>query len=242
MSRPLLSSLTDLAWEAGDTPMDSISILDPSRLRIPIPGRGGEKRGTNSSWPVVPALTEEVVCDEVRLDIPVIGKGKLDLKKDNAIKAEGASLQLDTLALGLAYAIFGVSLALCNLLEVQSSGRTCCAALSPLPVLCLALQAATAPSRADAVALLVCALCLPCTCLLGNLPLTAAFIICMALALLVYTRRKGLLAYVCCVGAVLSLGQTAVAMEPMWGISISLFFLGLLCVVSCERIFFKVWT
>lgn len=243
MSRPLINGLVD--WDSCSTEtMESLTILDPSRLKMPF----GNKHAINHSrtpsithWPVVDVLevAEEAKCEEVMLDISsVISK---QVKKDiiKPIKPE-PFLQLQAWALALAYILFLLGLAFSNLFPQQTSGRIC-VALCPLPTISLSLQAATALSLPVGLALLLCAVLLPLTCALGTLPLTAAYITVLALAMLAYIRKRGVVAYVCSAGAVLSLGQTLLAEDQQWGVSVSVFFLGLLCVMACERTYVRVW-
>ena len=239
MSRPLINGLAELAWDSNTKSMD-ITIPDPSRLRISF----CNKARPNNNWPVVEPLLlspQEEPKGEVMLDISsVISKqAKPDTKKLPKTEVMFTQFEAQSWTLALAHAIFLLSLALCNLL--QSSGRVCCVAASPLPVACLALQAATALSFPVGLVLLTCALLLPCTCALWNLPLAAAYIVVLSLTMLAYTKQRGLIAYVCSAGAVLSLGQTFLVSDPQWGVSVSVFFLGLLCVASCEKTHVKVW-
>ena len=239
MSRPFINGLAELAWDtSNNNNMDSITILDPSRLRISFCNK------PRTNWPTIveplPSFEEPAKEEPVTLDISsVISKQpKPDTKKP--VKSEiSMQFEIQSWALSLAYVFFLLSLTLCNLL--QFSGRMCCVAGSPLPVACLALQAGTALSPTIGLVLLACALLLPCTCALWNLPSAAAYIAVLSLAMLAYTRQRGLIAYVCCAGAVLSLGQTLLVTDPQWGVSVSVFFLGLLCVTSCEKTHFKVW-
>ena len=218
--------------------MDNITILDPSRLRISFCNK------PRPQWPTIveplPSF-EEPKEEPVTLDISsVISKQpKSDTNKKQLKPEISMQYEIQSWALRLPYAVFLLSLTLCNLL--QSSGKVCCVAASPLPVACLTLQAATALSLPVGLVLLACALLLPCTCALWNLPSAAAYIAVLSLAMLAYTRQRGLIAYVCCAGAVLSLGQTLLVTDPQWGVSVSVFFLGLLCVTSCEKTHFKVW-
>jgi hypothetical protein len=242
MSRPLINDLADLAWHhtpENTSKMEGFTISDPSRLRIPFPSRNCPSKP--QQWPTVAPLPEEPKCEDVMLDISsVIAKPKPEPKKRQDVSC--MQVEIQPWSLSLAYAIFGLSLALCNLLGLQqSSGRVCCGVLSPLPVLCLLLQAATAPNTPTASALLLCMLLLPGVCALWSLPVAAALIVMLALSMLAYCRQRGVLAYVCSIGAMLSLSQTVLAQDPQWGVCVSVFFLGVLCVASCERTGVKVW-
>ena len=249
MSRPLINGLADLTWErytANNTDsMESLTILDPSRLRMPFGSKNHNHNRVSSitNWPVVDALDimEEPKQEEVVLDISAIISKQA--KKDivTPIKSD-PFIQLQSWALALPYILFLLALALCNLFTLpQPSGRICCVAVSPLPMASLSLQAATALSLPVGFVLFMCALLLPLTCTLGNLPLTAGYITFLALSMLAYIRQRGLVAYVCSAGAVLSLGQTLLAQDPQWGVSVSVFFLGLLCVMGCEKTHVRVW-
>jgi hypothetical protein len=242
MSRPFINSLAELAWDTDikNSDMENITIADPSRLRISFCNK------PKTNWPAIveplPSFEEEPKEEMVVLDISsVISKqpkpdAKKQLKSDVIISTQ---FEAQPWALSLAYVLFVLSLALCNLL--QYSSRACCVAASPLPVACLALQSATALSPHVGVALLACALLLPCTCALWSLPISAAYIVVLSFAMLAYTRQRGLVSYVCSTGAVLSLGQTLLVADPQWGVSVSVFFLGLLCVASCEKTQVRVW-
>jgi hypothetical protein len=235
MSRPAINGL-NLAWDSSC--METINIPDPSRLRVPFPGRGQRNA---APCPPHPPLPEESRCEELVLDISsVIAKTPRpeSKKKDSTI-------QIEAWTLSVAYVVFSLSMALYNLFTLQASGRTAamiCTGLSPVPVLCLLLQAATANSVPVGMTLLVCALLLPSVCAIWILPISVFYIIVLALCMLAYSRQRGVVAYVSCIGAVLSLAQTAVYVDPQWGVSVSLFFLTLLCFNSCcERIYLRVW-
>lgn len=237
MSRPVINGLTNLAWDSSC--METINIPDPSRLRVPFPGRG-QRNAAPCNAPN-PSLPEESRCEELVLDISsVVSKTPRPdpRKKDSTIQIEGWTLSL-------AYVVFSLSMALYNLFTLHAYGRTAamiCTGLSPVPVLCLILQAATANSVPVGMALLICALILPSVCAIWILPISVVYIIALAFCMLAYSRQRGVVAYVSCTGTVLSLAQTAVASDPQWGVSVSLFFLTLLCLNSCcERIYLKVW-
>ena len=241
MSRPLINDLTGLSWDRCITlpsGMETLCITDPSRLRVPFAGKG-QRIVTN--WPHIPSqLPEEPLSEEVTLDVSSVTNKTI---KQDTKKKDGVSVQFEVQAwtFSLAYAVFGTALALCNLFFVQSSARMCCATLSPLPVVALLLQAAVSQSPYISAALVICALSLPGVCMLWSFPLSAVYIIVVALSVLSASHHRSVIAYIGCAGAVLSLGQTVWVQDPQWGGSVSLFFLVLLCVFSCGRLNVKIW-
>lgn len=237
MSRPVINDLANLAWD-GACAMETISIPDPSRLRVPFPGRG-QRQGAHFSPPSL-ALPEDLRNEEMTLDISTVQVTSKPCTRVE-IKVKESTLRFEKWSISLAYCIFALLVAVCTLSGQSLSGRDCCLSLSPLPVVCLALQAATATSILTGLVLLLCALLLPCICCIWELSFVAAYMIVLALALLAYTRQKGVFAYVSTAGAVLALGQTAVYNDPFWGVSVSFFFLTLLCVSSCEGVYLKIW-
>ena len=250
MSRPLINELSDLTWDCYHTTagtMESLTILDPSRLRMPF-GKHGHNNNNNNRvtsithWPTVDAVEpiEEPKYEEVMLDISsvITKQAKKDITKP--VKVEPL-VQFEWWALALAYILFLLALALCNLFTLQQTSGRICVGMCPLPMVSLSLQAATALSLPVGLMLLLCAVLLPLTCALGNLHLTAGYIVILALSMLAYIRQRGLVAYVCSAGAVLSLGQTVLAQDPQWGVSVSVFFLGILCVMGCEKTHVRVW-
>jgi hypothetical protein len=243
MSRPVINGLTNLSLDSSCIAMETINIPDPSRLRVPFPGRvqrNGSSNPMNTNNVCPPTSQLEDFKEELILDIPpVIKQPRLEARKKESV----LQFEMQSWTFSLVYAIFASALALCNLFALQSSGRmcsACCTLLSPLPVIALILQAATTPMPIG-LALLLCALLLPSVCVLWILPFATAYIVVLALAMLAYAQQRGVVAYVSCAGAVLGLGQTILVQDPQWGVSISLFFLAVLCVTSSERITVKVW-
>ena len=203
MSRPLINDLAGQAWhQHTNLKMEGITILDPSRLRVPFPSRQPPSNASKpQQWPTITPVPEEPKCEEVMLDISSVISKPISKPKPPEPKRTGVQFEIQAWCLSLAYSVFGLSMALCNLLALQqSSGRACCAALSPLPVICLLFQATTAPNTPTASALLLCMLLLPGVCALWSLPLAAAFIVLLALSMLAYCRQRGVLTYVCCLG------------------------------------------
>jgi hypothetical protein len=125
--------------------MDSLTI-DPGRLRVPF---GNSKPPKKQSWMTVSATAETEHCEtrplqaftgsvdmhEVVMDIPKRPAVNPDPRPENTWEVPGWFL-------ALGYSIFGLCLGLCNLLSPQHAGRVC-TALSPIPLLCLILQAFT---------------------------------------------------------------------------------------------------
>ena len=144
----------------------------------------------------------------------------------------------------LGYALFGVALALCNLLTLSSS-RLVCSALCPIPMACLVLQALSFDSRL-AVSAVLCTLLIPLECAVWNQYAVIPYCVVLALTVTLATPKKGVVVWASFTGLVLTLGLAlpiqALGLDPKWGVTLALFFMCLLCVVtslSVTRIAYK---
>lgn len=218
-------------WDTTNHVMDTMTILDPSRLRIPF----GKAKSLVSE--AIEPYEETYIenSDNVLVDVSGLLKSASSLSKET--RKLVAQFEVQAWVLSLGYSLFG--LALCGtLLTMQFSGRVC-GVMSPLPLACLLLQATTSALPAGIV-FFSCAMLLPGICASESLPIAAVFVLVLAVGMLLHCKqRRGVLAYVCFAGAVLSL--PLLSLEPKWGMSTAAFFLCILSVISCEKILVKVW-
>jgi hypothetical protein len=157
------------------TPAVPIEALDPSRLRIPFMGKRARRTLPEEELQLTKSLDlSNSLSNNPNLFSNNLSKlsnlnERLNLPKSLEVLVESfqetqdppakSHTTLDAWVFVLTYAIFGIALALCNLFNV--SGRLCCVGLSPLPMLCLLLHAASSASLPISLALLLCALSLP---------------------------------------------------------------------------------
>ena len=223
-------------WDSTNHVMDTMTILDPSRLRIPFGKCAKASLASEASEPY-----EDVEgSDNVLVDVAGLLKPASAVPKES--RKVGVQFEVQAWALSLGYALFAFALALGTLLTTQFSGRVC-VGMCPLPLVCFLLQAATSPPSAG-MALVVCALLLPAVCSFESIMLAACFMLVLAFAMLMHCRqRRGVLVYVFFTGTVFSVLLTLPfpSLEPRWGMATGVFFLSLLCAVSCEKTSVRVW-
>ena len=236
------------------TPPAPTEALDPSRLRIPFMGKRARRTLPEEELQLTKSLDlsnslsnnfsnnpnllnnlSKLSNLNERLNLPKSLEVLVESFQETQDPPAKSHTTLDAWVFVLTYAIFGIALALCNLFNV--SGRLCCVGLSPLPMLCLLLHAASSASLPISLALLLCALSLPTVCALWALPVAAAYITAAACSLLAFNH--GPFQVACCVGAKLSMLLTVVA-DPRWGVSLAVFFLLLACMLSSEKVNVKV--
>ena len=202
--------------------------LDVGRLRINLGGKP-KLSAKAGAWPVVeqaggsspqqppaPQASKDVV---VEMSVP---------------KQEGDGLQGWVVTAG--YSLFGMALALCNLLSVPSAGQVC-SAVCPLPMCCLMAQGlavAAFGQRVLGVSLFACAWALPLVCAAWSLLLATPLVLFLAgVQAWVAWHWAGCL---CCGGLCASLALAflgpAYGVEPRWGTTVALFFLVVLCVMA----------
>jgi hypothetical protein len=144
--------------------MDSLTILDPGRLRVPF---GKTNKIRSKSWMTVPPndATETVVVIPPEQSQP-FQQTQMGFSETN--ETNETHWEVPGWVLVVGYSIFGLGLALCNLLIPQHTGKVC-TATSPVPFLCLLLQALACKKRWMGGGLLLAALSLPSACVFWSL-------------------------------------------------------------------------
>jgi len=224
--------------------------IDAGRLKIHI----GPHPKT-ISWPVVEGLQPAAVKSAITVksnntcieaDGPKPGHNKeIVLEMQKLPKTDNNQEGLRGWIIALGYILFGVLMALTNLLTLQYP--LVCSLACPLPMLCLYAQGFIAGLDGRphlGVALACSALPLPFMCSQWSLPFGAALILALACLQAVASRH---IAGVACL--VLSLASLCLALlpiqeiEPKWGITLSVFFLLAECVLSSligRRVVFRI--
>lgn len=148
-------------------------------------------------------------------------------------------------SLALGYSLFGVSLALSNLLTLPHTPLVCSLAC-PVPMLCLWAQAFAVglSRRSVAVILACCAFPVPLVCSLWSLFWGAPFIVFLAGVQAIACRHWGGALCLVLTLASLSLAFSRIpGLEPKWGVTLSVFFLVAGCVLAslcAGRVVFRV--
>lgn len=155
--------------------------------------------------------------------------------------------------LSAGYTFFGLSLALCNLISSAYTSRVC-VAMSPIPVACLILQALfcmdQTPNHCSyrrsilspkACCLVVSALLVPTICISWNIYFSVALILFVSISVVYCQKQRGILVWICLLGLCLSLivatpTHFAKFLDARWGMTVSLFFLGILSFLACVGI------
>jgi hypothetical protein len=247
--------------------MDSLTIVDPGRLRVPF--GGGNRTPRKQSWMTVsnPSCTElhcennslnAVQCStnmqDVVMDIPRQSNIKLSLEPimqpapNHILPGRQSSehhWEIKGWILSLGYSVFGLSLALCNLFSSAQTSRVC-TILSPIPMACLLLQALFCvdygmrqrnTTYLEVWCLVVSALIIPTVCVSWSLYMSVPLTLFLSLSAVSCVRQRGVLVWVCLSGVFLSLVVVAPTpilhfIEPKWGMTVALFFLGVLCFLA----------
>ena len=191
--------------------------IDPSRMRISL---GKAKPSLQpKQWPTVEAPPKEVV---VEMSAPREEEG------------------LQGWAIPAGYTLFGMALAVCNLLSLPVASQVCSAAC-PLPVCCLlahGLALAAFGQRGLGLCLALAAWLLPLVCSLWSLAYAAPLAVFLAgvQAAVAWHWAGGL----CLLGLAGSLALAflgpAHGLEARWGTTLALFFLIVLCVLASLRL------
>ena len=142
--------------------------------------------------------------------------------------------------LAVGYSLFGLGLALCNLLAPQHASKVCTAA-SPVPILCLLLQALT--SRQDTTqtvwiqcGLVLSACALPSACVFWSLHLAIPLVLVLSFSVFQCLRHRDVLACTCltgvCLALLLALPMPILILESKWGMTVAMFFACVLCFLA----------
>lgn len=152
--------------------------------------------------------------------------------------------------LSVGYTIFGLALAFCNLVSSAYTSQVC-TAMSPIPMACLFLQAlfcmdqgsvhgaykrsTTAPG---VWCLVVSALLIPTACVSWNVYFSVSLILALSLSVVACQKYRGIFLWAClsglCLALVVATPTPAVIFpDPKWGMTVALFFLGVLCFLGC---------
>jgi hypothetical protein len=195
--------------------MDSMTILDPGKLRVPF---GGNKTPRKQNWMNVDSDTP-IPSVEAVIEVP---KPKTQ---------EESSIEVPGWVLAAGFTLFAMCLALCNLLAPQYAGRVCTTA-SPIPVLCLLLL--SLHRQVGAPGVVISALLLPSVCVWWNLYLSIPFVLLLSVSAFACIRQRDILAWVCLFGACLALllALPVQLLEPKWGLTVAIFFSCVLCFLS----------
>lgn len=217
--------------------MTTLTIVDPGKLRVPF-GGSGNKTPRKPSWmTTVPSDAHPVldnVCETLdihNLNPTVIKQPKLET--ENAWGIPGW-------ALSAGYSFFGLGLALCNLLAPNHTGKVC-TAMSPVPALCLLLQSLSAMESnrqvvLGSLGLLLAACALPSACVFWSLHLAIPLMLVLSVSAFCCVRHRDVVAWIClfgaCLALLLALPMPMQLLEPKWGMTVSIFFVCVLCFLA----------
>jgi hypothetical protein len=197
---------------------------------------------------------QEVVMDIARQ--PTLKLSMEPLVPNRQVFENHSSWEVKGWTLSVGYSLFGLALALCNLLSTASASLVC-TVMSPIPMACLLLQALFcadsglrqgSTSGLEVWCLVVSALLLPTACASWNLYVSMPLTLILSLSIVSCVRQKNVLIWVCmsgvCLSLVVAIPYTVMhILEPRWGMTVALFFLGVLCFlagVSCGGMEFKI--
>ena len=221
--------------------MESLTSIDASRLRIQI-GSKPRMSAKPTAWPVVEEPAQAAPAPQ-----PQIREVVLEMQPLPACRQEPTE-GLHGWAIALGYVLFGLPMALSNLLTLPNLGLVCSVAC-PLPMLSLWAQAVVVAGLDRrrpllGFALACCALPLPFMCSQWSLVWGAPLILLLAGLQALACRHWG--GAVCFLFSFASLCLALFPMgglEPKWGVTLSLFFLVGGCVLaslSAGRVVFRV--
>ena len=241
--------------------MDSLTIADPGRLKVPFGNSG--KPPKKQSWMTVNAPASEcearpvhaLQCLHTGHPLSDMHDVVMDMPKRQAPAVNSAEPRPESYwevpgwMLALGYSIFGLGLALCNLLSPQHAGRVC-SVLSPIPLLCLILQALTCVDLGHIpghnkqgglwilgpIGLVLSACTLPSACVCWTLHLAVPLVLVLAVSVFHCNLHRDVLAWVCfagvCLALLLALPGPVTVLEPRWGMTVAMFFAGVLCFLA----------
>ena len=229
--------------------MDSLTIMDPGRLRVPL--GGGCKAHKKQSWMTVSGSTnfnspneEADVMFDVVMDVSRPNRGVQSSPVSPALELNNFNLgnnwQVHGCLLAIGYTVFGMGLALCNLLAPQHTSKVC-TALSPIPFICLLVQALTCMElghrHLGPGGVLLSAFLLPSACVLWSLHFSIPVVGLLSLSVFYCMRHRNLLSWVCFSGVCLCLLLAIPVpimqiLEPRWGMTVAMFFACILCFLA----------
>lgn len=210
--------------------MESLTILEPGKLRVPF--GGGNKTSRKQSWMNVVQDTQTVDVSETVIEVPKLPKPQ-ESSTEHCIEVHGW-------ALAAGYALFSLGLGLCNLLAPQHTSRVCTAS-SPIPLLCLLLQSVVCLDRRydrvlGSIGLVLSACAIPSACLFWSLYLSIPLVMVLVASVLCCMRQRDLYSWVCVCGACLALlfalPVPIQLLDPKWGMTVSVFFACALCFLA----------
>ena len=221
--------------------MTTLTIVDPGKLRVPFGGVGGSRTPRKPSW-MTTVVSDSSLCQTEAngpcetLDMPTPPPHTV---KQPRTETEGA-WEVHGWALSSGYSLFGLSLALCNILAQHHASRVC-TAMSPVPSLCLLLQSLSVVkcsrhAALGSVGLLLAACVLPSACVFWSLYLAIPLILVSAFSAFCCVRNMDAVAWIClcgaCLASLLALPAPMQLLEPRWGATVAIFCACVLCFIA----------
>ena len=245
--------------------MESV-IIDHNRMRVPFGSGTNGPNSSNSSnskmpkrqsWMTVPSnqgVCSRPIADDplpeinglydVVMEIPKQSRAIQQIQQIQQIQpiSEPTGIEVSGWLLAVGYATFGLSLGLCNLLTPQHTSKVC-TGMSPIPLLCLLLQALVCMDSDKREiwfigpgCLIISASILPAACIIWSLYLAVPLMLMLSLSVFYCMRHRAVLPCVCLAGVCLSLLLALPApiqiLEPRWGMTVGIFFLCILCFLA----------
>jgi hypothetical protein len=143
------------------------------------------------------------------------------------------------------YSIFGMALALSNLLLPQAAGATC-VGVSPILMFCLVAHATMVASWAG-LGLILCAWALPGVCTAWQLQAGVFYVCMLGILVAASSPQARVVTWSCLVCLIISLGFTVFLafkeVDQRWGMTVAGFFLVVMCVAATRymgRVVYKV--
>lgn len=214
--------------------MDSLTILEPGKLRVPF--GGGGKTPRKQSWMNVEQDFQCADCpSEAAIEVPKLPRPPEPTPTDRCLEVPGW-------VLASGYAFFGLGLGLCNLLTPQHASRVCTAS-SPVPLLCLLFQSLACLEHRQryelvlgSAGLILSACALPSACVFWSLHLSIPLVLVLVASVFCCMRRRDIVAWICLCGACLALlfalPVPMQLLDPKWGMTVSIFFACALCFLA----------
>ena len=215
--------------------MENINSIDTGRLRLNL----GSKAKPSISKPVWPVVEDQALHQSLSPQPPQTKDIVVEMQTITLRSAERQVENLEGLhgwAIAVGYMLFGMCMALANLLTLPCSHI--CVAASPIPMLCLLGQGLAVcgvdRQRHIGVLLCLCAWPVPLVCALWSLVSAAPLLCILAAGQCAASRHWG--SVLCVFGLLSSLGLALYGpgqgLDAKWGVTLSIFFLVSLCVVS----------